>query len=357
MQTKQIIKYAIWIAVLSGLGYWAYSTLQNNKEKLEADAQLSTQRNTVIPVVTSKVGTAIWEGNFNLVGSFAPFKQVALMSEVAGKVKNTTLQNGRTVKAGEIVLTLDNDLLDIKLATAKTNLAKAENDFQRLSRLLGDGGVTQQQVDDAQLAIQNLKAEIDLTKKQISMTFVRAPISGMVTNKMVENGTLVAPSMRIAEITDISRLKMQVYLTEEQVVTVKNGAIIGVKADIFPDKKLEGKVTFIDVNAGPSRRYLIEIEIPNPKLELKAGMTGTAYFEGGQQQEVLAVPRESIVGNLQDSKIYVVENGMAMLRSVETGLIFGDMVQVKKGLSEGEEIVTSGQINLEDGMTISVSKN
>lgn len=357
MTAKRIIKYSAWLIALSALGFWGYTTLEQNKEKLEADAELSQQRNAVIPVITAKVGTSIWDGDFDVVGSFAPNKQAILMSEVAGKVKKTILENGMRVKARKIVLTIDNDLLNIQLASIETNLAKAKNDLRRLENLLGSGGVTQQQVDDAILAIENLKAEIKLTKKQIAMTYVRAPISGIVSNNMVEDGSFVAPSMQIAQITDISKLKMQVYLTEEQVVTVKKGDIIDLQADIFPGRTFEGKVKFVDINAGPSRRYLVEIELPNKGGELKAGMAGTAFFEGGSSREVLAIPRESIVGNLQDAKVYVVENGKAILRTLQTGPVFGDMVQIREGLNLGEEIVVSGQINLEDGMTISVAGN
>jgi membrane fusion protein, multidrug efflux system len=250
---------------------------------------------------------------------------------------------------------VDNELLRIQLETTKTNLAKAENDLNRLQRLLGEGGVTQQQIDDAKLGLDNLKQQIKASEKQISMSYVKAPISGFVTNKMVEKGSLIAPAMQIATITNISRLKMQVYLTEEQVVTVKKGQRITMQADLFPDKKFEGTVTFIDVNAGISRRYLVEIEIVNLGDSLKAGMTGTVFFKGGATRQVLSVPRESVVGSLQDAKVYVVENNKAVLRPVVTGSVFNNHVQIKEGLKEGEVIVVSGQINLEDGKDINIA--
>jgi RND family efflux transporter MFP subunit len=306
-------------------------------------------------VVTSKVGMATMSGDFNVVGNFAPFKQAVVMSETAGKIISLNFDNGSAVQAGATLASIDNDLLRIQLETTKTNLAKAENDLSRLQKLLGEGGVTQQQIDDAKLGIQNLKQQIKGSEKQISMSFVKAPISGIVTNKMVEKGSLIAPAMQLANITDISRLKMQVYLTEEQVVTVKKGQRISLQADLSPDKKMEGTVTFIDVNAGSSRRYLVEIEIVNTGNALKAGMTGTVFFKGGSNRSVLAVPREAIVGSLQDAKVYVVEGGKAVLRSIVAGSVFDEHVHVKDGLKEGETIVVSGQINLEDGKEINIA--
>lgn len=352
---NRIIKITIWVLVLGGLGYFAYSTLTKNKAKLEADAKLSQERNTTIPVVTGKAELATMSGEFNVVGNFAPFKQTAVMSETAGKIVTLNFDNGSMVQAGATLASVDNDLLKIQMETSKTNLAKAENDLGRLQRLLGEGGVTQQQIDDAKLGIENLKQQIKAAEKQISMSYVKAPISGFVSNKMVEKGSLISPGMKLADITNISRLKMQVYLTEDQVVTVKKGQRIAMKADLFPDKQFEGMVTFIDVNAGTTRRYLVEIEIANMGDVLKAGMTGTVFFKGGASRQVLAVPREAIVGSLQDAKIYFVEGNKAVLRPIQTGSVFNNKVQVKEGLKEGDMIVVSGQINLEDGKEIKVA--
>ena len=350
---KKIIRNIILLGIVALLSFAGFRQLEANKTKIEADAKLSEQRNGVIPVITQKAGKVTLNGDFEVVGTFAPFKQVVVMSEVAGKAIKLNFENGSKVSEGTTLLAIDNDLLKIQLKTAKLNFAKAENDLQRLKNLLGEGGVTLSQVEEAELGVDNFEAQIQSIEKQISMTYVKAPISGIISNKMIEKGSLVAPSMQIATITNISRLKMQVFLTEEQVVNLKVGNNAILQSDLFPDEKITGKISFIDVNAGAGKRYLVEIELPNPKMKLKAGMTGTVFFAGQSDGEVLAIPRESIVGNLQDAKVYIVENNTAILKSVKTGAIIGNNIQVKSGLAEGEIIVVSGQINLEDGMTIS----
>jgi RND family efflux transporter MFP subunit len=353
---RRAIKITIWLVIIGGLSYLAATQLSKNKQKIEENSKLTQERNTTIPVVTGTVGKATWEGKFNVVGNFAPFQQVAVMSEAAGKIVQLHFDNGTAVTAGATLAAIDNDLLKIQLETTKINLAKGENDLKRLTNLVGEGGITQQQIDDAKLGIENLKAQIKSIEKQIAMAYVKAPISGIVSNKMVEKGSLVAPSMQLATITNVSRLKFQAYLTEEQVVTVKKGQKINLKMDLFPDKTFDGIVNFIDVNAGPTRRFLVEIELANPSGALKSGMTGTAFFQGGASREVLAIPREAIVGSLQDAKVYLVTEGKAVLRTIETGLVFADKVQVRNGLQEGETIVVSGQINLEDGKEIQVAE-
>lgn len=351
---KKIIKNILLLCVVGLLGFMGFKQLESNKAKIEANAKKSQQRNEIIPVITQKAGMALVDGKFEVVGSFAPYKQVVVMSETAGKAVSVGFENGDYVKSGARLLKIDNDLLKIQLKSTQSNLAKAEKDLNRLKNLLGEGGVTQSQVEEAELGIVNMQAQIESIEKQISMTSVLAPISGIISNKTIETGSMVAPSMQIATVTNIGRLKMQVYLTEEQVVQFKKGDVINLTADIFPDKIIKGKITFIDVAATQGKRYLVEIEFPNPDNQLKAGMSGTAYFEGKTAGEVLAIPRESIVGNLQNASVYVEEAGKAKLKSVKTGVIFGNLIQIKEGLTEGETVIVSGQINLQDGMSIAV---
>ena len=354
---KKIIKNVLRYGLVALLSFGAYKQLVKNKAKIEADAKLSQERNDVIPVITVQASMATLDGKFNVVGSFAPYKQVAVMSETAGKARQVNFENGSYVKEGNTLISIDNDLMSIQLKTVKTNLAKAENDYNRLNNLLGDGGITQQQLDDAQLAIDNLKNQIETIEKQISMTYVKAPISGTISNKMVEKGSLVTPAMAIANITDISRLKMQVFLTEDQVVTIKKGDSAILTTDLFPEKKISGKVTFIDVNAGTGKRYLVEIEFPNNENQLKAGMTGTAYFDGKGTKSVLSIPRESLVGNLKEAKVYTIDGETAVLKNIEVGSVFGNRIQIKSGLNDGDIVVVSGQINLEDGKKITLATN
>lgn len=354
---KRLIKNIILLLAIAAISVAAYWQLEKNKNTIEADAKLSQQRNESIPVITDNVSMEKLDGDFTVTGSFAPNKQVAIMSESAGKAIRVNFENGTFVKAGQNLVSIDNDLLKIQLSTVKTNLEKAENDHEKLNNLLGEGGVTLQQVEDAELAIDNLQAQVKSISKQIEMTYVKAPISGIISKKKIEKGSLVAPAMPIATITDISRLKMQIHLTEEQVIKMEKGNKVNLSADILKDKMLTGKVSFVDVSAGIGKRYLVEIEIPNPKNKLKAGMTGTVYFDEEETKEVLSVPRAAIVGDLQNAKVYVIENGTAILKEINVGHVFGNKIVIKSGVEIGEKIVVSGQINLEDGMRVSLNEN
>lgn len=357
MTRKRIIKIVLWTIGLSAFIWWVSTTLSSNKSTLAENSRLSQISNPVVPVVTSTVDMVTYDGSFDALGNFAPNKLVPVLSEASGKIIQLNFDNGSYVQEGTTLAKIDDDLLKIELETTRTNLKKAENDLSRLQALIGDGGVTQQQVDDATIAIENVKSKIKALEKQISMTSVKAPISGFVSNKMVEKGSLVSPAVQMALLTNTNKMKLQVYLAEDQVVRVHNGREVKVNVDQFPDLNLTGKVSFIDVNATPNKRYLVEVECSNPDNVLRSGMTATAHFGNGGPVEVLSVPREAIVGSMQEAKVYILDGKTAVLRPVQTGQFIDDKVEIKSGLQKGETIVVSGQINLEDGKAIRVAND
>jgi membrane fusion protein, multidrug efflux system len=341
------------ILLLFGLGIWK---LGNNKKVAAAEAKLAQVVNTVIPVTVSKVENTQFSGGYQSQGSFTPYKQISVLSDGNGKITSLSFENGTQVSEGKTLLTLDTDLIKIDKENAQRNLAKAENDLKRLQNLLNDGGVTQQQIDDVKIQLENLRSKISMNDKQLSLASIKAPISGVISGKSVERGSYLAPGMRIADITNISKLKLAVYLTEQQVVDAKVGQKINIIADLFPNKTLTGTISFIDVKADPSKRFLTEIEVNNNGL-LKAGMSATAKFGGAKSRSVNAIPRECIDGSISDGVIYVVEGNVVKKKQATFGSIFEDKVEVLNGLSLGEVVVKTGQINLKDGFKVEIRNN
>lgn len=327
--------------------------LGENKKVINEQAQLAQERNEVIPVKTAMLGRKDVRADFDASGTFQPFKELALISDVQGRITQLNVKDGSFVNEGAVILAVDNDLLKNQLDITKLNLKKAESDLGRLKNLIGEGGVTQQQVNDAEIGVENLKAEIKGLEKQLSLTVIKAPISGIVSGKMVEKGAYIGPGMQILNIVNVRRLKFQANLREEEVVQVKVGQKVQLSADLYPERRFTGDVTYISVKSDNSKRFLVEIELDNPAgAPLKAGMNGHAFFSSGSSVNVAALPREAVIGSVRDASVFVVENGVARLRKVELGNIYGNFVAVQSGLSDGDTIVVAGQINLEDGMKV-----
>jgi RND family efflux transporter MFP subunit len=156
---------------------------------------------------------------------------------------------------------------------------------------------------------------------------------------------------------DVSRLKLAVSVPEIQVVSLKVGDKVKVTTNVFPEATYEGKVTFIAAKGDNTLNYPIEMEVANISgKELKAGMFGTAHFDLPKATAAILVARTAFVGGVNSNQVYVMENGTAKIRKVIAGRIFGDRVEIREGLNEGETVITSGQINLIDGAKVMVQK-
>lgn len=329
--------------------------LQENKKEIDDKAQAAQVRNLSVLVSVVQPGRRSLGGDFSVTGALKPSKELAIMPEVAGRLTQVNFSNGSAVSAGKVLAAVDNDLARKQLEIAKVNLNKAVRDTERLSNLAAGGGVPQQQLEDARNQVENLQAQVATLEKQVSMTVITAPFAGVMTNKSVEPGAFVNPGMRLGDLVQISKMYMQVYVTEAQLPLIKEGQTGQVAMDLYPDKPLTGRVTFIDVKADPSQRFLVELEVNNPGY-LRAGMNGSVTFARPASTPVLTIPRACIVGSVRDAHVYVINADQAIYKAITVGAISSDYVEVKEGLSETDTVVLSGQINLSDGAKVTINK-
>lgn len=352
---RRIISIVITLALIVVAVFFISSRLAANKQTMAEQAQITKVRNTTVAVATAPVTKETFSSDFTVNGTFQPSKELTVVSEVNGRITTLNIDEGSYVQKGQVLLTVDNQLLQNQLKSLKLNLEKSKKDLARMQNLLGDGGVTETQVEDAKLGVEGLEIQIQSLEKQISDTYIKSPISGMVNEMMVENGSYISTGGRIANVVATNPIELEVYLTENQVVTVKNGQKVNLTVDVFGTKEFTGTVSFIDVKADAAKRFPVKISLANSN-NIKAGMNGRATFSAGKPVAAIAVPREAFSGSIQEGKLFVLNGDKAELRTVTPGMTYGNKVEILSGLNEGEIVITSGQINLQNGSEVKVIK-
>lgn len=355
MTTRRIISITLTLLAIVAAAFAISWRLSENKDTMAEQAQITQVRNTSVAVSTAPVNKESFSNDFTINGTFQPSKELTVTSEVNGRITSLKIDEGSYVKEGQLILTVDNQLLQNQLKTLKLNLEKSNKDLARMQNLLKDGGVTETQFEEAKLGVENLQIQIESLQKQINDTYLKSPLTGTVNKMMVENGAYIAPGSPVANVVTTNPIELEAYLTEDQVVTVKQGQRVQITADVLENKNLSGVVSFIDVKADDNKRFPVKVSISNPG-SIKAGMNGKATFSAGKPIATIAVPRSAFVGSVQDGKVFVMEGDKAVSRKVTPGSMYGDKVEVLSGLSEGDVVITSGQINLQDGTAVSVIK-
>lgn len=346
------------VILVSIAGFMAFK-LYSNKKVIDEKAKPRKEVITAIPVRVAAVEKLIKDNSLNLTGSFEARKELRIIAEAQGRLTSLNIDEGASVQKGQVIAKVDDTGLRSQLATANASLAKAKKDVERFERLAKAGAVSQLQLEDMRLNLQNVQTNVTAVEQQLKYTTVRSPMTGIVKEVIVEEGSFATPGMVIASVVDISRLKMVVKVPEIDIVKVKKGQQVEIGTEVYPDKIFTGKVSLISVQADRGRKYDVEIELPNSnEFPLKAGMYGNVKIQPTNEnsgEQGLFVPRNAVVGSVKDASVYVLQNdGTVALRQVRVGEESGDMVLILDGLTEGETVVTTGQINLSNGKKVKV---
>ncbi len=354
---KKIIYIVIAVAVL-GLFFF---TLKNNKAKNEAETAVVAQKNSSVAVKTETVKSENITTDFVANGTFAAFQELNLSAEKSGKVTQILVKEGDRVTVGQTLAIVRGDVANVEAQTANATYQNAVADYNRFANAYKTGGVTKQQLDQAQIAMVNAQSRLKQANISLGDTRVKAPINGIINKKYIEVGSMLTsmPATEMFEIVNTAKLKLNVTVNESQVSNLKPGNKVKVTAGIYPDKQFDGKITFIAAKADASLNFVVEVEIANnPSGDLKAGMYGTAHFESNEKQKapIKTVSRNAFVGSVSNNEVFVIKDNTAKLTKIVSGRIFGDKVEVLNGLNDGDTVVISGQINLSDGSKVEIVK-
>ncbi|MFN3021170.1 efflux RND transporter periplasmic adaptor subunit [Chryseobacterium sp. TY3] len=352
---KKTLIYIIVAAVL--LGLFVYKITSNKEQQKTTVAEVAKQVDKInVNVVTASRSNI--DTDYSANGTFIPKAETNLSSEIAGRVINVLVKEGSRVGAGQVVATIKKDAIEVDLTQAQNNLQNAIIDNQRYENAFKTGGVTKQQVDNSRLQLKNAQAAVRAQGVRVNNATVRAGISGTINKRLIEPGAVVSPGTPMFEIVNINTVKLSVLVDESQVGRIQLGQVVKINVNVLPEDSFAGKITFIAPKADASLNFPVEIEVAN-NGQLKAGMYATAIFKtnhGAETQNMLTVPADAFVNGVSSGQLFIVDNGAAKMIKVTTGKVYGDKVQILAGLNGGEQVITSGQINLTDGSKVNIVK-
>jgi RND family efflux transporter MFP subunit len=281
---------------------------------------------------------------------------IDVKAEVQGKLLSLDAELGDPVRKGQVIGRVDNQLQQLAVRNAEQQLADARQNVERYTNLFEGGAATQAQLDQYRLAFENATNQLAQARKQLANAVVTAPINGQITKKAVEAGAFLSPGAAIVTIVDVSRLKVQLNVAENDVYALKPGDPVNITTTVFPGVTYPGKITFISPAGDEAHNYPVEVAFANQaEHPLKAGTYVDVAFNRQSQTPTLQIPREALVGSVKNAQVYVVgTDNLTRLRRVTIGADYGAHLEVLQGLRAGERVVTTGQINLTDSTRVDV---
>ncbi len=346
-------KISYTVVILALIAFTVFK-LKNNMETTEKRVyQYDREKPISVQVLSVSAGNSAKETLYS--GTFAPNKESKLSADIQGKVTDVLVDFGSTVQNGQTLIQLDNSLLKLQLQSVEIQIEGLEKDVQRFTVLAKADAIQGVQLEKAELGLKSAQVQKATLLEQISKTSIRAPFNGIVTAKLTEEGAFAAPGMPLLQLTDISNLKFTVNVPENDLSKFSEGQIAKVSADVYPGLLFDGKVTMVGSSANMGNSYPVQFVLKNTAdFKIKSGMFGKVVAKTGGDTNQISIPASAMVGTTIQPQVYIIKNGTAMLQSITVSERYEDKVIVSEGLSEGDQIVSNGFINLFDGARVTL---
>ena len=307
------------------------------------------------------------------VGRLVPNREVVLSSQVSGIVQTYSVDMGDPADADQTLVELDAKDYELALLEARANLlsararfAAADNAFQRARALLPDKVITQELYEKveaesiaARAAVSQAEAMVDIRRRNLAKTAIKAPFGGLVTKRMVEIGQNINNGDPVAAMADMRDMRVKIHLGEQDYVRLDADDAVVVVVEAYPEKAFAGQVDRIGVKADPqTNTFDVEILVANADLVLKAGLTATVRIVLDEIRDAILIPQECVLFRENRKEVFVVTDaGRAAVREVTLGRVEGSSVRILQGLAPGDRLVTTGAQYLKDGNPVVVAED
>lgn len=308
-----------------------------------------------IPVNGVKVQPVLFAEKIAANGTLRGEESVELQTEVNGKIVALNFSEGTPVKAGDVLVKIDDSTLVASLRRAEARRELARFREQRLAKLVDEGGVSKFDYDAARSELAVQEAECALIQADIRKTEIRAPFDGVVGLRFVSLGAYVNPTTRIATLQKVSNLKVDFSVPERYATRIKPGAPVSFKV-AGSSRVFTGEVYAVEprIDVG-TRTLLLRAKCDNPDLALIPGIYADIEFSVSQAENALLVPAIAVISGLDERFVFVAKDGKAQRVLVTTGPRTSTQVQIIKGLNPGDVVLTTGVQQLRQGLAVKVT--
>ena len=352
------------------------------------DTQIAPQATTVAPVEVEEPVLAAMQINpdemtvleqqrlerrVRVSGTLAPWRSTELSSQTGGEIQDVTVRPGDTVEAGDLLVQIDTENLVLELDQARSNvaatraqLALAEVQLERVRALVDRGVTTSSSLDEAQSSVTQLNASLDALEDQVAgaelrlrNATVRAPISGIVSNRAIEPGQYVGIGTPLISIVDLSTVEMRANAAVADGALLRRDQTVVISVDGVEGRSFEGRVARINPVAEEGTRTIpVYVMIDNPDGILLGGMFASAQVVVDAVEDAIAMPTRALREDVDGAYVLRIEGDKLVRQGIETGGTWaGRLTQITSGIEQGQRVVTAPLPALQPGDTITLVEN
>lgn len=305
-------------------------------------------------VTAAQVKTSTLPLEVNAIGSLVA-RTVEITPETSGHIKEILFKDGTFVAEGAPLIQLDDAIYKTKYTSSRAQLAYSEHDFSRKTLLGKQGAISKQAIDQADADVKERRAFAEENKVLLDKMRLNAPFQGMVGKSKVSPGDYVTTGQSLVSLSDTKHLRIEYNVPEKYFPSLKLNQIVKITSATYPGKVFTGKVAYISPTINlENRSVFLYADVPNEGNELASGMFVNVTHSLGSNEKAVVIPARSLVPMLEGVQVFKVVDGKAYSVPVTVGKRTDEQVQITQGLSEGDLVITDGQLKVKNTTPVKV---
>ena len=368
------------LIVVAG-GLWGY----NVSKKMAAFKAMGKPKQTV---TATHVQPQQWRNELHAMGSLRAVRGADLAPEVAGTVDRVNFESGTDVKAGAVLLQLRVNDERAKLDALQAAADLTESVYRRNRQQFDAKAISQAQLDSDATNVKSAKAQVAQQQALVDKKIIRAPFAGHLGIREVDEGQYIAAGTKVVTLQALDPIHIDFAVPQQELAVISAGQAVTVRVDVFPDKTFSGRIAAIDPAVDINTRTVkVRATLKNPERKLLPGMFARVALETGDPQEYLTLPQTAITYNPYGESVFIVTtpdrlDGAAHDQAaaqaakqkpkagsdqqtelvakqvfIKVGPKRGDQVAILGGIEKGDEVVTSGQLKLKNGVPVIINNS
>ena len=295
-----------------------------------------------------------------------------LSFQIEGTLKKIYVKEGQSVKRGQIIAELDAPLYHIQVQEAKYSLSdaviqyqNAKSYFDRIKKLHAAGGISDNDMDNARTKMESANYQIQIARERLNYMSHRsgyerivAPTDGIILTKTASEQQYLNPGTSVVQFQSSDDVEAYIFVSQNYINSLKNGQRAKVKIDAIKDKVFTGYIKEMSETSLERLSYRVKLTLPDQTPELKDGMSASAVFEMGiNDNKKILIPINSLLEENGEKIVYIItdtNNGTGTVKKsvVKTGQIENDKITIKSGLNDGDMVITKGVSEVQEGLSV-----
>lgn len=315
-----------------------------------------------VTISSTTVSSQPWRSYLSAVGTLSAINGVDLTSEVSGIVRDIRFDSGQVVKKGDVIVVLDTGVEQAALKDNQAKLKLAQINFDREQQLLKKNVTSQAAYDTRYAELQEAEANVQSVQAKINQKTIVASFDGKLGIRDINLGEYISPGKNMVTLQSLNPLYVFFNLPEQYLDKLYINQPIDVNVNLGEGKVVKGKITAINSKVDlKTRNILVQATIPNNDLAIYPGMFGLVTIWMNDEQPRIVIPQTAVAYSLSGDYVFLIKKEKSELivnrQYVKVGERRKDSVVILDGLKEGDVIVTSGQLKLDNGAPVTIDNS